>query len=322
VAFAGPSFDNRAVLRVQRSSSFLEALALSLTCSLGCAGDEFSADSTTAEGGAAGGATSPDAAMSSPADGSPRMGDAVSERADAGMTVASDAKIDVAPVDIPTTGLALWLSADVGIQVVAQRVSGWSDRSGLGRNAAQVVAEYRPVVNPAWHGGKSAVFFDGANRFLSLPAGFADFSQGFTILVVAEILVDGSCPSFLSFSNGGEMDDLSLHRQPGDAFEYEVADESFPSLPAELPVQKPSLMTVVHHSDSKVDLYSNGALSAEKDMMLPLNTMRVRNDIGRSSYVGCELLNGNIAEILVYARGISETERLKVEAYLRSKWML
>jgi len=83
-----------------------------------------------------------------------------------------------------------------------------------------------------------------------------------------------------------------------------------------------SQVTLVHHDDGRVDLYSDSALSGEMMMLLPRVVTRARNELGRSSYNGCEFLNGNIAEVVVYARGLQDSERMNVEAYLRSKWGL
>ena len=68
--------------------------------------------------------------------------------------------------------------------------------------------------------------------------------------------------------------------------------------------------------------YSDSALSGEMTMDMPRVVTRARNELGRSSYNGCEFLNGNIAEIVLYARALQDSERMNVEGYLRSKWGL
>ena len=123
---------------------------------------------------------------------------------------------------------------------------------------------------------------------------------------MTETLVDNTCPGFLSFSNGGELDDISVHRLSNDVWEYEGLDQSFPSQVGDQRIGHASQVTLVHHDDGRVDLYSDSALSGEMTMLLPRVVTRARNEIGRSSYNGCEFLNGNIAEVVVYARGLQD----------------
>jgi len=271
-----------------------------------------------------GSAVMADVVVVHPAEAAPPLGDAKADvpLIDAGCALgASTGRCD-AGAEISTAGLYLWLSADVGVQIAGGLVTAWNDRSGSGRNATQTVAQYRPTLMANWHGGKPALHFDGENRFLFFAAGFDDFSKGLTVFLVSETLVDNSCPSFMSFSNGGELDDLSVHRQPNDAWEYEVADQSFASQAGDQRIGHTSQVTLVHHTDSRVDLYSDGALSGETMIDMPQVVTRARNELGRSSYNGCEFLNGNIAEIVLYARALQDSERISVEAYLRSKWGL
>ena len=117
-------------------------------------------------------------------------------KADAGCVLGPTAGRCDAGVEIPTAGLYLWLSADVGVQIAGGQVTSWNDRSGAGRNATQTVAQYRPTAMANWHGGKPAIHFDGANRFLFLASGFDDFTKGLTVFLVSETLVDTACASF------------------------------------------------------------------------------------------------------------------------------
>src|SRR6185369_2242174 len=138
-----------------------------------------------------------------------------------------------------------------GVQIAGGQVTTWNDRSGSGRNATQTVLQYRPTVVANWHGGKPALHFDGQNRFLFFASGFADFSKGLTVFLVTETLVDNTCPAFLSFSNGGELDDISVHRLSNDVWEYEVLDQSFPSQVGDQRIGHASQVTLVHHDDGR-----------------------------------------------------------------------
>jgi hypothetical protein len=336
VAFAAPPFDNRGVRGDRPGRRSLGVLTLATVTAVGCAGTEFSAaepglyadetgvgavpDAEVEDDSAADGAVAPTGAPDATIDASiPHDGPTLPE-SDCGPSATGGRCFGEA--DVPRTGLSVWLSGDVGVVVTTGKIVRWQDRSGSGNAATQLAPTYQPVVVSAWHAGRPAVLFDGVDDFLALPAGFVDFSKGLTIFAVGDIAVETSCPSFVHLSNGGEVDDVSLHREPGNTFKYEVQDESFQSQNGALPLGKASLLTVVHRPDKRADLYSNGALSGEQSMLLPAPNERARNDLGRSSYSDCTFLNGHIAEILLYARGLDDTERVKVEAYLRTKWAL
>jgi hypothetical protein len=225
-------------------------------------------------------------------------------------------------VDLPVDGLTIWLSADVGTVMVDGLVATWRDRSASHNDASQLTPSYRPSITSDWRAGRPAVRFDGMNDFLAFPSGFDNLSNGLSLFVVLDMTGDASCPSFINLSNGGEIDDISLHRESSDAFGYEVLDQTQVSLPAELPVGTPVFLAVVHRPDQQVRLYAGGALSSEGTMLLPAPVARARNELARSSYSGCALHDGHIAEILLYARSLDDIERARVDRYLKTKWEL
>jgi hypothetical protein len=214
------------------------------------------------------------------------------------------------------------LSADVGAVMVDGLVATWRDRSPSHNDASQLTPSYRPSIATNWRAGKPALHFDGMNDFLSLPSGFDHLSDGLSLFVVVDMTGDTACPSFVNLSNGGEIDDISLHREGSDAFGYEVLDQTQVSLANELPLGTPVLLSVDHRPDQQVRLYAGGSLSSEGQMLLPAPVARSRNELARSSYAGCALLDGHIAEILLYARSLDDTERGTVEGYLKTKWEL
>jgi hypothetical protein len=343
MAFPPTPSENWGVEHPHRRWTVASAFAVIAASLSACAGDPFAGDEATMfEAGTSvttGGGSSPlaggEAGHAGPGTDEPDAGvnsdepeasidqpEAASDAHPAIDACASNATAGACPSEIPPLGLLLWLDANVGVESSDGRVASWRDRSGLKNDATQQVADYRPTLAASWHAGKPAIEFDGSARFLAMPTGFADFTGGLTIFEVAEISVDTMCASFLSLSNGGESDDISLHRMMGDEFEYECLDQSFATQPNEQPVLKPSLMTVVHHTDTRLDLYTNGALSGETMIALPATVHRAKNELGRSSYVDCAFLNGHIAEVVLYARDLSDEERVAVEAYLRKKWSL
>jgi hypothetical protein len=236
-----------------------------------------------------------------------------------------DAAVDdekVIPPPVPLQGLLLWLSADQGIVEAAGHVTRWRDRSTRGNDAVQLDTAAQPTSTPAWRSGRPAVQFDGVTQFLQMPPGFSSFPGGLSVFLVGDVANGSACPSFLNLSNGGESDDISLHLEDNQAVGYEVLYGHVISKPFVAPPGEARLIDAIHDVDKSARLYVSGALSIEGSFPLPTDVQREIDDIGRSSYTGCALLEGHIAEVLLYDRALDNGERTTVEGYLKDKWSL
>lgn len=306
-----------------------------LVGSLGCSGDAFSSDDVTDDASGAPGTGGGQGDALGVVDDTVSTVDAslpkdAAHPIDATTGGPSDAAVDVpcavrdacpSLVALPTGALELWLSADFGVTLANQRVTRWQDRSGVGNDATQPDPAVRPSVMSDWHGGNPAITFDAISSVLVMPSGFADFSKGLSLFVVADVTSDQNCPSFVEFSNGGEVDDVTLQETSG-VFLYEVADKTCESPADQVPRNKPLLMEVVHSATEEMLLLSNGVVLTATSLPLPNMTTRFKNELGRSSYADCTLLGGHIAEVILYRRGLDSSERLIIEDYLRRKWKL
>jgi hypothetical protein len=242
---------------------------------------------------------SPDAEVSSPDGGSP----------------SSDA--DVAESSVPTDGLLLWLRADRGVVASNGFVSQWVDQSGQHCDATQSVAELRPQLLESGMGAGPAIEFDGVDDYLRMPMGFADFTAGVSLFVVLRQTRIGTCAAFLESSNGSEIDDISFG-QYQDRILYEVFQEDTSGDP--VIYDQPALLAVVHQPDTRVDLFQNGIAAGQAELTLPAAIGRTDNYLGRSLYTQCGPYLGQIGEVLLYSRALSEAERVAVEAELQTRW--
>ncbi len=126
-----------------------------------------------------------------------------------------------------------------------------------------------------------------------------------------------SCVDALDFSNGPEIDDITIGRHDGHVH-YEVADVAFPG--DDLPLGTPALASVVHETDATVQLRLNSAPFTVANVELPASVTRLSNVVGRSLYADCGSLNGGLWEALVYSRALTLEERALVESYLQTRW--
>jgi hypothetical protein len=316
-------------------SGIAAGLAVSATCA--CSGGAYSFEpsidvvpSTNANMAADVGATPIDVATSrsviDAAPGNTVVDVRVGPLRDTGAADTTSRTIESAAPDamppIPSTGLLMWLSADVDVSREGGHVAIWRDRSGNGNDARQADVNLRPALDPSWHDGRPAVQFDGVSTFLELPSSFNDFSAGLGVFVVGDWASTTACPSFVHFSNGGEINDLSLHIETGNTFVYEVADQATQSIVDVAPAHRPLMLGAVQRPNQEVRLFSGGAASGQSTEMLPAQVHRAMNHIGRSSYFDCGLLDGHIAEIILYRRALDNGERVAIEEYLRAKWNL
>jgi len=168
-------------------------------------------------------------------------------------------------------------------------------------------------------GARAAVRFDGVSGCLNLPPGMADFSQGLSIVAVVNEQQPNSYNSIVEFSNGSEIDDISFG-QYQDKVAYEVADNSFTG--SDINYDTPQLHTLVHRADTTLISRSNGELSGADQFALPDTVAREQNFIGQSLYSGSVTYSGLIGELLVYSRGLTDSEVQIVETELRQRWSL
>lgn len=96
--------------------------------------------------------------------------------------------------------LQLWVRADLGVDIVAGRVTTWNDQSGKGRHFAQATFSKQPVVTANYTGTKPAVFFDGTTRIVGSNWSLNTLTGSADVFIVAKVEQD---PSTSLKGNGG-----------------------------------------------------------------------------------------------------------------------
>lgn len=216
---------------------------------------------------------------------------------------------------VPTDGLLLWLRADRGVTEASGKISTWADQSGHHLDAIQSDPDLAPHLVTS--NGKVSVEFDGADDYLRFPAGFSDFTRGLSIFLVVQPASIVTCQSFVEFSNGSEIDDISLGVYQEQLL-YEVQDPYTQATP--IVVGTPQEITLVHAADENVVLRRNGALAQKTNFALPAVTERTETFLAKSLYGGCDTFGGRISEILIYDRTVEAPELTRLEQYLRERW--
>lgn len=223
---------------------------------------------------------------------------------------------------LPKKGLMVWLRADLGVEQNDGRVQAWQDQSGNQTNAIQATVTARPRYRPTGFNGRPTLEFDGQEQFLRFPEGFADFSNGVAGLIVAKP-TKSECAMMVEFSNGSETDDISFGVAQ-DQWQYEVFTSSQQA--GNVDHQNFSLFSVNHRATGTSDLRINGSALSSTEVPLPIvpeSQMRLNNFVGHTLYGSpCTYFEGQISEIIVYSRTLTNVELIAIEKYLDNHWAL
>lgn len=225
----------------------------------------------------------------------------------------------------PTAGLQLWLRADAGIKLNGGAIAGWMDQSTAGNSAVQEKPAAQPQLVANGINGRPCVRFDGMDDYFVLPDGFADFRLGLTAFVVVRPAPGGAWSRFIDLDVGPACDNIVFGRKDtADKLGFWVYANSATKGKVEAPgaVVPNEVQSFCAHLNpaGKVTLYKNGAAVATGETTQPKSTSRKPNGIAKSNS-GDPYFKGDLFEILLYNRGLTEAERVFIESYLNAKYL-
>jgi hypothetical protein len=222
---------------------------------------------------------------------------------------------------IPRNGLQLWLTADNGVVIGGgSQISQWTDNSGAENNATQTNSSYQPtLVNNAIN-GLPAVQFNGSSQYMQISNSIsANFSGGASIFIVTNPTALTSGSRFLDFENCAPGTYTYLYQPSSTStalYLYNNAINTSVTASNALTTNQFQLLEAIHNGLPSVGIYTNSVLNTYAGSLTPGN-----NYIGQASASG-NYFNGQIAEILVYNRGVTVSEQSQIEGYLYGKYNL
>ena len=225
--------------------------------------------------------------------------------------------------DIPKSGLRLWLRADKGVTVDSSSFR-WADQSGNNAHATQASASSRPTVVANAVKGLPAVRFDGVDDHLMFTSNIDGLSALTMILVSSSAqnptdnlagvekapLMWGEYSSWGSVYLSPYQSSVHFRFGTGEANNWQVYKR-----PQSIGTNY-SLSTAIKDGTLErlfvqgQEVYRRNAPNAK------LKGISSAGRVGR----GNKYFAGSVAEVLVYARALSDSERAAVEAYLMSKY--
>jgi hypothetical protein len=240
-----------------------------------------------------------------------------------------DAPHNAGPIG-PTIGLSAWFRSDAGTVLDAGKVAQWQDQSGHARHASQPAPVNRPQLIPNALGGKPVLRFDGATNLLQFECP-VNGQCGMTIFLVSSASKNQAGNDLgnyaaLQWPEWGGWGAVFISPQQGRiAVRYGTAQWGNLVFWDRQGGASGAPSVVSWRKDGpKEDLFVQGSLVASpKDKTYPIAHTLDTATIGagnESRVPPLKYFAGDIAEILIFTRAISETERDAIERYLRGKY--
>jgi len=220
-------------------------------------------------------------------------------------------------------GLAAWWDAADSSSLTLDgngNVSSWADKSGNGVTASQGTANNRPTPTAAALNGKQVLTFDGANDGLSFT-GTARTDE--TVLVVARVTFsDNKANQIIGDSTSGWGLNLTTRATIDSPLQAYLGGFSngVTSIRYGFNANQtvgPVLLEYVRSAAAGGQLLTNGTSRGTCTTSNSFANSRI-GVIGTST----QPLLGYIAEVCIYSRALSASERQQVERYLGAKWGL
>jgi len=233
---------------------------------------------------------------------------------------------------IPLKGLSTWLKTDTAVKAQGTDIISWDDQSGNHHNAFSILNNsYDPpqLVTNALN-NFPVVRFNGLSNGMETPA-FATFprKRG-TIIIVAKIngrsATSGVGLGNLVCTYHGKGIVWQFGASPDKYAYYDgVGGEGFPIHSA--PPSEWGIITLIRNNDTSMNFYRNGRY----ETAFPVHNNQPDSNslkIGFNGRLGTtidsipEILNGDIAEIIIYDRNMRSEELSAVHKYLSAKYKL
>ena len=216
-----------------------------------------------------------------------------------------------------TTNLQLWLKAEAGVtKDGANNVSAWADQSGNAHHADQSTPASKPLWVDNVLNGKPVIRFDGNSDLMTTDITGPGGTE-FTFFVVAKsngqrilsfndntgyVLYSYANPNNLIISNdGGSGGGINSGTNNPVNFQFACARYKANTI-------------------NGLQTFVNGALVAQRssaNIVLPVAPLQLGSYPGGGTG---ELINGDVAEIIIYNRSLTDIEKEQVENYLSQKY--
>jgi len=213
-------------------------------------------------------------------------------------------------------------------------VNTWADQSGNSNNAIANATE-EPTFVSSFLNGKPAIEFNGQGQVMQIAdANSLDFLNT-SCFIVLKYLGDGSGNDVIYIKNAddGSPADPAVYGMVGTLglfngnldWPVSSAAQAWPDLDSYINIADgtPRLLSMTYDG-TDIITYDAGVQTSSNELGGNMLTSTGLLQIGgyNLSFGASEYFNGQIAEIIMYNRAVSSTERQQVEAYLNTKYAI
>ena len=231
----------------------------------------------------------------------------------------ADVKLDSAPV--PVTGLQLWLRADYGVTATEGKVTSWAVEGSPLKAEAKDEAESPSLVAKAIN-DKPALRFDGDHNMLEVPMSIdAEAAPELTVISVWSSATADKNPlrKLYGADDGGYDRAAGIDDRASDSSNYTVFAGSGGVAGIFTFAANTTNLTIENYANKKLNSWVNGA-AAKSKIGAEYDHMPDHLYIGGTGHSYTESWKGDVAEMLIYKRTLTDDERKKIEDYLGAKY--
>ena len=254
----------------------------------------------------------------------PPLGPATTTTAPPAAKYVPPPDVSAANAPVPTSGLSLWLRADSGVTAGADgKVSAWSVEGSAMKATAE--GDKRPALAQNAIGGKPAIHFDGGANILEAPLNIDPAATPeLTVISVFSSETDQASPlRKLYGADDGGYDRAAGLDDRAEGNNYTIFGGSAGVVGIFKLAANTPYLTVDSYDQPKklLNVWVNGA-PAKQNQQIDHSASLEKFYIGGTGTVYHEAWLGNVAEMLVYRRILTDDERKKIEDYLAGKYGL
>ncbi len=220
----------------------------------------------------------------------------------------------ITPPPIPTGGLLLWLNADTGVSTGANGFI-WADQSGLGNDAIQPTAGQQPQFVAGAVNGHAVIRFNGSDLLFFQNNVMNGAIAGEIIAVVKLVPNPGNNNDLWGFGNdqGTGYYNAQVHYN-----DFGSSDNQFSMPPSDSALSQ----YFIFNTSSAGTTDGAGTWVERFNGFEQSKATGVTVSFTANPNLGNGDLTGDIAEVIVYNRVLTDAERTAVGAYFSNKYNL
>src|SRR5882724_2120448 len=222
----------------------------------------------------------------------------------------------VGGVPIPIADIKLWLKGDEGVS--KDRASVWTDSSGNSNNAFQITPSSQPQVVENAINGRPVVRFDGADDSLNLSSFANGFTQGEVFIVAKASATQADVSTLWTMGDDYVWTPNTYPGGDGTVCEtFGTRNQKNTGVPSQS-LNQPHLYNVSSKAGEFVTRFNGSEhyRTANNTVFFPSNAI-----VGGGVYER-HRFGGDIAELIVFNRVLTQSERDQVQSYLAEKYSL